>query len=80
MTGNITFSYKGKTGKKTVIEDVDDDKDKVPDTDFDKSVSRVYDKIDHVKDGVLPLSKLVDLIETFGGGVVVRICRFICGK
>ena len=34
MTGNITVSSKVNTGEKTTIEDVDDDVDEVPDTDF----------------------------------------------
>ena len=33
-TGHIPSSYKGKTGKKTVIEDVEDDIDELPDSDF----------------------------------------------
>ena len=34
VTGHIPSSSKGKTGKKTVIEDVEDDKDDLPDSDF----------------------------------------------
>ena len=45
-----------------------DDVDEVPGTDFSKSAARVFDKIDHVKDGILPLSKFVDLIEELGVG------------
>ena len=56
MTGNIPLSFKGKTGKNTVIEDVKDDVYELPDSDFSKSAMRVFDKIDHGKDGVLPLS------------------------
>ena len=59
---------KGKTGKKTVIEDVEDDVDELPDSDFDKAAAIVFDKIDHRKDGVLLSSKFVDLIETLGEG------------
>ena len=54
VTGNITSSSKGKTGKKTVIEDVEDDVDEIPDSDFAKAAARVFDKIDHRKDGVIP--------------------------
>ena len=72
MTGNIPLSYNVKIGKKTVIEDVDDDVDKLPDSYFVKAATRVYYKIDNVNDDVLPLSKFVELIETivcvWGGG------------
>ena len=67
MTGNITLSYKVKTGEKTVIEDVDDDLDEITDTYFSKYDAREFYKVDHVKYGVLPLSKFVDLVENFGG-------------
>ena len=36
MTGNIPLSSKGKTGEKTVIEDVEDEIDDFPDSDFPK--------------------------------------------
>ena len=49
-----------------MIEDVEDDIDEIPDSDFSKSAVRVFDKIDHVKAGVLPLSKFSELIETLG--------------
>ena len=37
-----------------MIEGVDDDVDKFPDTYFAKAAARVFDKIDNAKDGVLP--------------------------
>ena len=54
MTGNIPSSSKGKTGEKTVIEDVEDDVYELPDSDFSKAAARVFDKIDNEKYGVLP--------------------------
>ena len=53
MTGYIPSSSKGKTDKNTVIEDVEDDVDELPDSDFSKSAARVFDKIDNGKAGVL---------------------------
>ena len=53
MTGNIPSSSKGKTGKQTVIEDVEDDVDERPDSDFSKAAARVFDIIDNGKAGVL---------------------------
>ena len=44
------------------------DVDELPDTDFAKSTAIVFDKIDNGKDGNLPLSKFVDLIQTLGEG------------
>ena len=55
MTGIISSSYKYKTGKNTVIEDVEDDVDELLDSYFDKSVTRVFDEIYNGKNGVLPL-------------------------
>ena len=57
MTGNIPSSSKGKTGKNTVIEDVEDDIDELPDSYYAKAAGRVFDEIGHGKAGVLPLSK-----------------------
>ena len=54
MTGNIPLSSKGKTGKNNVIEYVEYDLDELPDSDFSKSVVRIFDKIDKDKNGVLP--------------------------
>ena len=36
MTASFPSEYKGKTGEKTVIEFVEDDVDKLPDSDFSK--------------------------------------------
>ena len=47
----------------TVIEDVEDDIDKLPHSYFSNAVTRVYDKTDNGKSGVLQLEKSVDLIE-----------------
>ena len=44
MTGNITSSYKGKTRKKAVIKDVEDDLDEITDSDFSKATARVFIK------------------------------------
>ena len=68
MTGNIPSSSKGKTGKQTVIEDVEDDVNELPDSDFSKAAAREFYKIYNGKDGVLPSSKFVDLIEILGEG------------
>ena len=43
----------GKTGKNTVIEDVEFDVDEIHDSDFSKAVVRVFDKIYNGKSGVL---------------------------
>ena len=47
-----------------MIGDVEDDVDELPDSDSSKTATRVFDKIDNGKIGVLPLSKFVDSIET----------------
>ena len=54
MTGNIPSSSKGRTGEETVIEDVEDDVDELPDSDFSQATTRVFDKIYNGKDGILP--------------------------
>ena len=54
MTGNITSSSKGRIGKNTVIKDVEDDVDECLDSDYAKSAARVFDRIDHGKDCILP--------------------------
>ena len=61
----------GKTGEKTGIEDVEDEIDELPDSDYFKTDAIIVDKINNGKDGVLPPSKFVDLIETLGGGVFI---------
>ena len=58
MTGNTPLSYKVNIGEKTWIEDVEDDLDKIPDSDFSKSAAIIFDKIYNGKDGVLPSSNL----------------------
>ena len=42
-----------------MIEDVEDDVDKLPDSCFSKSAARVFYNIDYGKDSLLPLSKFV---------------------
>ena len=49
-----------------MVEDVEYDLDELPDSDFPKSTARVFNKIYNGKDGVLPSSNFVDLIETLG--------------
>ena len=49
-----------------MIEDVEYELDELTDSYFSKSATRVFDKIDNLKDGVLKLSKFFDLIETLG--------------
>ena len=51
-----------------MVEDVEDNVDELPDSDFSKATAIIFDKIDNGKDGVLTLSKFVDLIETLGEG------------
>ena len=57
----------GNTGEKIVIEYVEDDVNRHPDSDFSKSVVR----IDNGKDGVLPSSKFVDFIEKIMGTLFI---------
>ena len=68
VTGHIPSSSKGKTGKNTVIEDVEDDIDELPDSDFSRGTVRLFDEIDNGKAGLLPSSKFGDLIEIIGVG------------
>ena len=68
MNGNIPLSYKYKIGEKTAIKDLEDDVDELSDLDFSKSAASVFDEIYHGKAGALPLSNIVDLIETLGEG------------
>ena len=55
-TGNIPLSYKTKTGKKTVIEDMEDDIYELPVSDFSKFVARLSYEIYYWKAGILQLS------------------------
>ena len=73
VNGNITLSFKGKTVKITVIEDVEDDVDELLYSYFSDAFKRVFDEIDNGEASVLPSSKFVDLIETLGFGVIIRI-------
>ena len=68
MAGNITSSSKGNRVENNGTEDVEDDVDKLPDSYFDKDAVRVFDKIDNGKAGILPLSKVFELIETLEEG------------
>ena len=54
VTGNIPSLSKGRTGEKTVIEDVEDDVDEIPDSDYAKYVARVFYEIENRKSNVLP--------------------------
>ena len=56
LTGNITSSYKGKTGKINVIEDVEYDLDDIPDSEFSKATAGLFCEIYNGKSVVLPLS------------------------
>ena len=56
-----------------MIEDVEDDIDELPDSDFSKATARVFHKTDNGKDDFLPFSKFVDLIETLGGGLTEEL-------
>ena len=68
MTGNIPSSSNGKTDEETVIEDVEDIVDELPGSYISKSTARLFDKIHNGKDGFLPSSKFVVLVETLGVG------------
>ena len=43
---------------------MEDDVDEILDSDFSKAAAIVFDKVDYWKDGFLPSSKFVGLIET----------------
>ena len=47
VTGHIPSSSKGKTGKNTVIEDMEDDIDELPDSDFSRATVRLFYEIDN---------------------------------
>ena len=49
VTGHIPSSSKGKTGKKTVMEDMEDDIDELPDSDFSRATVRLFYEIDNGK-------------------------------
>ena len=68
LTGRIHSSSKGKRDKKIVIEDVGDDIDEPPDSDFSRATVRLFYEIDNGKAGLILSSKLGDLIEIIGVG------------
>ena len=47
---------------------MEDDVYELPDTYFSKAAAIIFDKIDNGKDGVIPPSMFVDLIEILGEG------------
>ena len=49
-----------------MTEDVEYDVDELPHSDFYKAAARVFDKTNNGKDGALPSSKFVELIENLG--------------
>ena len=51
-----------------MIEDVEDDIDEPPDSDFSRAIVRLFYEIDNGKAGLLLSSKFVDLIEIIGVG------------
>ena len=51
VTGHIPSSSKGKTGKKTVIEDVEDDIYELTDSDYSISTVRLFYEIDNGRAG-----------------------------
>ena len=51
VTVHILSSSKGETGKKTVIEDVEDDIDELPDSYFSRATVRLFYEIDNRKAG-----------------------------
>ena len=55
VTGHIPLSSKGKTGKKTVIEDMEDNIDGLPDSDFSRATVRLFYEIYNGKAGLLTL-------------------------
>ena len=68
VTGRIPSSSKGKTGKKTVTEDVGYYIDEPPGSDFSRATVRLFYEIDNGKAGLLLSSKFGDLIEIIGVG------------
>ena len=78
MTVNIPLSFKGNTGKKTVIEYVEDDVDELPDSYFSKAAARVFDKKNNGKAGFLPFSKFLTRLKHLGRFFIVKIWMLIC--
>ena len=52
-----------------MIEDVEDDIDELPDSDFSRATVRLFYEIDNGSSGLLPSSNFGELIETIGVGV-----------
>ena len=77
MTGDITLSSKGKTGKNIVTEEAEDDIDELNSSDFSKSAAILFDEIYNGEASVLPSSNFVDLVETLGK---VFHCEELAGK
>ena len=50
------------------MEDVEDDIDELPNSDFSRATVRLFDEIDNGEAGLLPSSKFGDLIEIIGVG------------
>ena len=63
-----------------MIEDVEDDVDEIPYSDFSKAAAGLFDIIYNGKAGVLPYYTFVYLIETLREGFIVRIWWIICGN
>ena len=51
-----------------MIEDLEDDIDELPDSDFSRATVRLFYEIDNGKAGLLPSSKFGDSIEIIGVG------------
>ena len=66
MTGHIPSSSKGKTDKKTVIEDAEYDIDELPDSYFSRATVILFYEIDNGKAGLILSSKFGDLIQIIG--------------
>ena len=73
MTGNIHWSAEGKTGKKILIEDVEDDVDELPDSYFFRASVRVFGKYIMGRLVSFHCQSLLTLLKYFGGGIIVRI-------
>ena len=50
-----------------MIEDLEDDVDELPGSDFPNAIARVFDEIYNWKDGVLPSSKFLTWLKHLGG-------------
>ena len=55
-----------------MTEDVEYDVDEPPDSDFDKSAVRVFDKIYNIRSGVLPSSKFLTWLKHLGSIFIGR--------